>query len=193
MARSVGIDREQVIAAAAALADEHGFEQVTLAQVAERVGVRLPSLYNHVDGLAGLRSALAVSSARALLGVTREAAIGRSGDQAVLAVARVYRAYALAHPGCYAATLRAPAPDEQELSAVAAEVVGILVAILAAYALDAEQSIHAVRGLRSIVHGFVSLEITGGFGLALDRDESFTQLLQVYVEGLRRQPANHGR
>ncbi len=55
MARSVGIDRARVVEVAAELADANGLDQLTLAQVAARLGVRLPSLYNHVDGLPGLR------------------------------------------------------------------------------------------------------------------------------------------
>lgn len=45
--------------------------------------------------------------------------------------------------------------------------------------------IHAVRGLRSIVHGFATLEAGGGFGMPLDRDESFLRLLRAYLAGLR--------
>jgi hypothetical protein len=48
-----------------------------------------------------------------------------------------------------------------------------------------DDRLHAVRGLRSLVHGFVSIEADGGFGLALDTDESFSRAVETYVAGLR--------
>src|SRR5689334_804176 len=102
------IDKDAVVLAAAELADELGsVEQVTLAQVADRFGIRVPSLYNHVDGLPGLRRGVALLGLREIVEVTRSAAIGRVGRSALLAVARSYRAYAQAHPGRYAASLSA--------------------------------------------------------------------------------------
>ena len=185
MARSVGIDRERVVAVAAELADEVGLEQLTLAQVAARLGVRLPSLYNHVDGLPGLRRALALRGLRQLLERLSGAAIGKAGDTAMLAVGQAYRRYVLEHPGVYAATVRAPAPDDREVQQVSQAIVGVVLAVLEPYELDEDAAIHAVRGLRSIAHGFATLELAGGFGIPLARDESYLRLLRAYVAGLR--------
>lgn len=185
MARSVGIDRAQVVAVAAELADAQGLEQLTLAQVAARLGVRLPSLYNHVDGLAGLRRELTVLGLQRLGETIGRAAIGKAGDEAVLALAQSYRAFVLEHPGLYAATVKAPAPDDAEIQRLAAAVVEVVLAVLEPYRLEEPDSIHAARGLRSIVHGFATIEQAGGFGLALDRDESFALLLRAYTAGLR--------
>jgi AcrR family transcriptional regulator len=176
-----------VIATAAALADEVGLDQLTLAQVAARLGVRLPSLYNHVDGLPGLRRALALAGLRQLLEQMSRAAVGKAEDAAVLAVARAYRTYVLAHPGVYAATVRAPAAGDLEVAQLAQAIVEVVLAVLEPYDLGEEGAIHAVRGLRSIVHGFATLELAGGFGLALDRDESFLRLARAFIAGLRKE------
>ena len=185
MARSVGIDRERVVAVAAELADEVGLEQLTLAQVAARLGVRLPSLYNHVEGLPGLRRELALRGLRQLLERLGGAAIGKSGDAAMLAVGQAYRRFVLEHPGVYAATVRAPAPDDREVQQVSAAIVGVVLAVLEPYGLAEDAAIHAVRGLRSIAHGFATLELAGGFGIPLARDQSYLRLLRAYVAGLR--------
>ena len=108
MARSVGVTRERVVAIAAELADAHGLEALTLAQVAAALKIRLPSLYNHVDGLLGLRRELALLGGRELLDRVSRAAIGKAGDDAMLALAQAYRDYIMAHPGRYAAIVRAP-------------------------------------------------------------------------------------
>jgi len=89
-----GLDTERVVDAASAIADADGLDAVTLARVAGGLGVRAPSLYNHVDGRAGLLRALALRGVRELTAALREAAIGRSGPDALAAAARAYRAYA---------------------------------------------------------------------------------------------------
>lgn len=175
----------QVVAAAAELADANGLDNLTLAQVAAKLGVRLPSLYNHVAGLPGLRRELALYGGRELMERVRTVAIGKSSDVAVIALAQAYRQYALTYPGRYAATIRAPAADDKELQHMAQELLDVVLAVLEPYQLSQEGAIHAVRGLRSIVHGFATLELAGGFGMPIDRDQSFLWLLKAYVAGLR--------
>jgi AcrR family transcriptional regulator len=185
MARSVGIDRTMVVSVAAQLADANGLETVTLAQVAEQLGVRLPSLYNHIDGLAGLRRELALLGLREIGERLSQAALGKSGDAAMIALALAYRAFVLEHPGRYAAGVRAPAEGDQAMQAIGARVVAIVLTVLEPYGLDPDSAIHAVRGLRSIAHGFATLELAGGFGLPQDRDESYMRLVRGYLASLR--------
>lgn len=179
-----GIDRAAVVAAAAEIADAEGVEAVTLARLAERFGVRPPSLYNHVAGMDGLRRELALLGLRELSADLGRAAIGRAGAAAVLALAESYRAFARRRPGLYAAALVRAHPDDAELDAASATILEIIVAALGAYDLRGDDAIHAVHGLRSLLHGFVTLETGGGFGIPLDLDESFRRLMATYVAGL---------
>lgn len=167
-----------------ALADQLGFEAVTLAGVAEQLGIRIPSLYNHVAGLPGLRHELTLWGLRELGDQLRRGATGVAGEDAIFSIAHAYRSFALAHPGIYTATLRAATPDEPDLAAAAQEVLDVVLAVLEPYGFSEDEALHVVRGLRSLLHGFADLEISGGFGLALDRDASYRQLLAVYLRGL---------
>lgn len=178
------IDRQRVLDVSIALADERGFEAVTLASVADQLGIRIPSLYNHISGLPGLRHELTLWGVRQLGEQMRRAAVGKAGNEAITGVAHAYRAFAHAHPGIYTATLRAATLDEPDLAAAGQEVLDVVLAVLQPYGLGSDDTLHVVRGLRSLLHGFVDLEISGGFGLALDRDESFRQLVQLFVQGL---------
>jgi AcrR family transcriptional regulator len=180
-----GIDRARVIEAAAAIADAEGLEAVTLARIADRLGVRSPSLYKHVAGLDGVRSGLAARSTRELADALRRAATGRSGAAAIAAVAQAQRDYALAHPGRYATTVAAPAPSNAEHLAAAADAVEVVEAVLAGHGLAGADLVHAVRALRSAVHGFAAIEAAGGFGMPADRDESFRRLVAALAAGLR--------
>lgn len=185
MGRSVGIDRDKVVAAAGQLADARQLEQLTLAQVAEQLGVKLPSLYNHISGLAGLRRELALYGLRQLATEFAIASIGRSGDEAIIALTNAYRSYIHAHPGVYAATIHKPDDDDHEHHQLATTIISILRAVMEPYGLSEEQNIHAIRALRSVVHGFCTLELNSGFGIKLDLDESFRLLIQGYIVGLR--------
>jgi AcrR family transcriptional regulator len=188
MPPKAGLDHDAVVQAAAALADTAGIDQLTLADLAARLGVRTPSLYNHVAGLPGLHRDLALLGTRELAARMSRSAIGKSGDAAVQALCHAYRAFVNERPGLYAATVRSALLTDQpdpELNAAQRDAVDIVLMVLSAYQLSGEDAIHATRGLRSIVHGFATLEASDGFGIPLDLDTSFQQLIQSYITGLR--------
>jgi AcrR family transcriptional regulator len=179
-----GLDADRVVAAAARIADADGLDAVSLAGLAAELGVRAPSLYAHVDGLADLRRRLALRGTRELGAVLQSAAAGRARGDALHAVAHAYRDYALEHPGTYAALQRAPAPGDAEAEAAAAQVVEVVLAVLRGYGLDGDHAVHATRAVRAALHGFVALESGGGFGMPLDVDESFERLIAILDAGL---------
>jgi AcrR family transcriptional regulator len=179
-----GLDCEQVVDAALAIADTDGLEAVTLARVAAALGVRSPSLYNHVDGRNGLVRGVAARATAELATALRRAATGRAGADAIAAVAQAQRDYALAHPARYAATVAAPAPGDTAHEEAAADAVDVLTSVLTGSGLEGDDLIHAVRALRSAVHGFAAIEASGGFGLDVDRDVSFQRLIDAFARGL---------
>ena len=177
-----GLTPAALVDAAAELADAEGLESVTLAELAKRLGVRPPSLYAHIDGLPDLRARLAERGAAQLADELAAATAGRSGGDALRSLAQAYRGYALAHPGLYAA-LQQPAASQP----AADRVVSLALAVLAGYGLEGEQALQMVRALRSALHGFVSLEAQGGFGLPLPGgpQESFAAMVELLDRGLR--------
>lgn len=181
------IDRARVVQVAVELADQRGFEAVTLAQVAAELNIRIPSLYNYVSGLSGLRYQMAVWGLRQATDQLRRAAVGKAGDEAVVAIANAYREFAHAHPGVYGAALRGAPTGDTELAAVGKEVVDVAAAVLAFYGFNGDDAVHAVRALRSVLHGFVDLELAGGFGLPLEPDESFRRLVYILIQGFHGQ------
>ncbi|GAC1394088.1 MAG: TetR/AcrR family transcriptional regulator [Ktedonobacteraceae bacterium] len=181
----MGLDRAAVVQAAAALIDTMGLEQVTMADLAERLQIRTPSLYNHINGMTGLRRDLALFGMRELATRMGQVVMGKAGDDAIIALAHAYRAFVKEHPGLYTATLRAPASDDTELQKAAQEVIDILLKVLSAYNLQAENAIHAIRLLRSTIHGFTSLEIAGGFELPIELDETFRHLINMFLMSIR--------
>ena len=195
-----GLTHERVVTEAAAVADELGLEQLTLAAVAERFAVTVPSLYKHVGGLDALKRDLGVLGVRDLTVAMSTAAVGRAGRDALHAIANAVREYAHSHPGLYAASVRGPAPEDAELVAANEAALAIFLAALAGYGITGDSSqfgelldrkaprphqderslqdaIDAIRALRAAIHGFVTLEATGGFGLPRSLDATYTRLI----------------
>jgi AcrR family transcriptional regulator len=172
-----GLTRERIAQQAAAAADETGFDRLTLAAVAARCGVSLPSLYKHVDGLDTVRRDVAVLAVRELTAALAQAAAGLAGRDALVAFAQAYRGYATAHPGRYAASVRAPDAGDEEHNAAAAAALGLIANVLKGYRIEGDDMIDAVRMLRAALHGFVALEAAGGFGLPQSVDGTFTRLV----------------
>ena len=192
MARRRGLDRAAVVQAAVDLVNAEGIQALTLNRLAERLGVQTPSLYNHIDGLPGLYRELSLLNARRLGERLSQAAIGKAGADAVMAVAQAYRETIKESPGLYRASLRAagaPTPDAEWLAAED-RVVRVGLAVVASFGLTGEDGLHAVRALRSAVHGFATLEAAGGFGLPLDCDESFRRLVAMVIAGLQQMAGN---
>ncbi len=185
MSPRIGLDRDAVVREAAALADADGMSALTLAGLAARLGVRPPSLYNHVAGIEALHRELALLGLGELRERLGRAAVGRAGEDAVVALADAYRAFGRERPGLYTATQWAPDSADLQWLAMAKDLVDIVLAALRSFDLDGDAALHAVRGLRSLLHGFVALETTGGFCLPLDQDESFRRLVRTYLAGLR--------
>jgi AcrR family transcriptional regulator len=176
-----GLDTEAVVASAAEMADATGLDSLRLGELARSLGVRTPSLYAHVGGLDDLRRRLAARGAAELYERIAAAAVGRAGRDALHAVADAYRDYAIEHPGLYAALQRgddiAEVPEGERL-------VTLVIAVLAGYGFTGDRAVHAARVVRAALHGFVTLETGGGFGIPLALDESYALLLAVLDAGL---------
>jgi AcrR family transcriptional regulator len=180
-----GLSREIVVAEAARVADEEGYERLTLAAVAKRFGVAVPSLYKHVHGLDALRRGLAVLAIRELGEALAAGANGREGKPALRAMAHAYRDYAREHPGRYAATLRAPDPSDRDATSAAQSLLATVFSVLSGYDLTGTGAVHATRALRAALHGFVALQAAGGFGMQQDVDRSFERMVDGLDAALR--------
>ena len=182
MARQ-GLTAARVVADAAALADEEGLAAVTFAALAARLGVRAPSLYKHVASVEAVRSALAGLAVKELADALVDSIAGRSDGDALRAAGAAYLDYARAHPGRYPLTLRAPDPADVEHTAAAERAIAAVRATLRGIDLSPEDELHAIRGIRSALHGFAAIEAAGGFGLDLDRDVSLRWLIDTLWRG----------
>jgi AcrR family transcriptional regulator len=185
MGRKVGLTQDQIVEAATAIADREGLDALSLASVASTLGVRSPSLYNHVDGLAGLRRQLSIHASSLLTTELADSVEGLGPVEALRAIAVQLRSFARRHPGLYDAFLPAPTPQQDpEVAAALAQPVTVIASVLADMGVDPASVIPLIRALRASVHGFVDLELRGGFGLPDDIDDSFGTTIDLVIEAI---------
>ncbi|MEK8109180.1 WHG domain-containing protein [Micromonospora sp. M12] len=187
----VGLNQQTVVREAARLADEVGYQQLTLAALASRLGVALPSLYKHVRG--GRAGPEACRAGHRRAGHRADHRRRRPGRRRrAPAMADAYRGYAHRHPGRYPATQRVPDPADPEHVEAGDRAVGAIFAVLRGYGLTGDDAVDATRALRSSLHGFVTIEAAGGFGLPREVDRSYHRLVASMDIAFRSWPGSDG-
>ncbi len=178
------VDRGRIGEEAAALANRHGFDGVSMNDLADALRVRTPSLYSHVAGIGEVKRLISLRCLAELEQGAARATIGKSGPDAIRALLNGYRNFARRNPGAYAAVLlKAPAEDT-EWRAAMDRLKETCMAALQGYGLQGAEVAHALRGLRSIAHGFASLEAAGALKHSVSPDESYDWLVETFLAGL---------
>ncbi|WP_084522494.1 TetR/AcrR family transcriptional regulator [Nocardia inohanensis] len=188
MSPRLGLTTERVVSAAAELADEIGFDKLTLSALARRFGVKDPSLYSHVRNLHDLRVRVALLASAELNDRIGAAIAGRSGKDALVAFAGAYRSYVLEFPERYAATQIRMDPAEVAGEPALLRSIELTSAILRGYDLGETEGLDAARLLRSTFHGFATLESAGGFAHSRSPEDTWPHLVDALHRTLSNWP-----
>ena len=195
MAPTTRIDLVRIGREAGVLANLHGLDGLSMNDLAQALNIRTPSLYSHIDGIDGVKRLLALHGLAELEGAVARATIGLSRPHAVRALLIAYREFAEKNPGVYAATVPTPPRSDREWSGAVDKLMATFVTAMQGYGLRGPAIVHALRGLRSLVHGFVSLESEGALKHPVSRDESFAWLTESFLAALEKmsmRPAKQG-
>ncbi|MER7247188.1 WHG domain-containing protein [Kribbella sp. NPDC000426] len=185
MARA-GLTGERLAHAGAELADEVGFDQVTVSALARQFGVQVASLYSHVRSSADLKARIATVALTELADQAATAVAGRAGRDALAALADVYRNYAHKHPGRYTATRFVPGSPTPEHVDSGRRHSELTRAVLRGYDLGEPAQTDAVRLLGSTIHGYIQLESAGTFGFTEpSSDDSWPRIIDALDTLLR--------
>jgi AcrR family transcriptional regulator len=184
MAAHAGVTIDRLASAGADLADQVGFDRVTVSALARLFGVADASLYSHIKNAQDLHHRIAVRAAREFADELSAAIAGRAGKDALIAFAHAYRKFALTHPGRYTA-IQMRLPEEVVAASTGHQrIVDLTYAMLHDYRLTEPDLTDAVRLLRSTFHGYVDLEHVGGFGAPRDVQASWKRAIEVLHSSL---------
>jgi AcrR family transcriptional regulator len=184
--RTAKLSREAIVNAALTFLDREGWDALTINALANQLGTKGPSLYNHVHSLDDLRRSVRMRVVGDIIDMLNTVGQGRTRDDAVMAMASSYRSYAHHHPGRYSAFTRMPlGGDDPEFTDATRAAAAPVIDVLASYGLDGENAFYAALEFWSAMHGFVLLEMTGVMN-GLDSDAVFTDMVLRLASGMQR-------
>lgn len=183
-ARSSKLSRDVIVNAALSFLDREGWDALTINALANQLGTKGPSLYNHVHSLDDLRRTVRMRVIDDILQMLSAVAQGRTRDDAVMAMASAYRSYAHHHPGRYSAFTRMPlGGDDPEYTAASHAAAAPVIEVLSSYGLQGEGAFYAALEFWAALHGFVLLEMTGVMD-EVDTDVVFSDMVLRLATGM---------
>lgn len=175
--------RDAIVAAARAILETDGLDAVSMQAVAERVGVRAPSLYKHVADRTALLRAVTEAVAHDLsVTLAPKRPAGDARDD-LRAIARRFRAFVGTHPAGYGLlfTRLGPGalPDDRVLAALGEPIVAVTARLV-----GPDRALDAARTFVAWAHGFTSLEQAGGFRLGGDLEAAYANGIELILAGI---------
>jgi AcrR family transcriptional regulator len=184
--RPTRLSRDSIVNAALTFLDREGWDALTINALANQLGTKGPSLYNHVNSLEDLRRTVRMRVVGDIIDMLNNVAQGRTRDDAVIAMASAYRSYAHHHPGRYSAFTRMPlGGDDPEFTGATRAAAEPVISVLQSYGLEGESAFYAALEFWSAMHGFVLLEMTGAMN-GIDADAVFTDMVLRLAAGMER-------
>ena len=188
MARRKGpsLDKSQVVQAAIRCIAADGPDAFGVSRVARELGIKPPSIYNHVGKGDALARAVMVEGNRRLLVDLKVSVRGVVEPRAQLrAIMGALRGWAFGNPHLYTVMSRVePDNEHPDFAPIMVDILDLFRRPLAQLGLPEAEQLHAIRGLRAAMHGFVLLENSGQFALSEDSGESFGWLVEAILAGL---------
>lgn len=181
-----GLTHEEIIAAAITLVEEKGYDNFSLRELASRLNVKPASMYNHISGIEEINTEVALIVSDQLNRVLEKAIDGKSQDEAFMSAVKAYRQFAIENPGIYQALIKMPTSSDEKIVKAALSSFAPLRNLIKSYNVGHEETIHFVRALRSVMHGFVELCNSGFMHRGgISRDESYEVVMKCYLEKLK--------
>lgn len=179
-----GLTEERIIDTAAALIKQKGYGNFSLHSLAAELGVKTASLYNHIPSLQKLTAKVGERVLLQLKQRIRKDTDGKSGTDAIQALADGYRGFALENPELYHLILLIPELGDDDFSNAGRTLMADLYQLLSPFCPSREEQVHVGRMIRSTMHGFISMEQAGFFKTPYDAESSYRYITQAFVHML---------
>lgn len=181
-----GINKELIIKKAAGLANEIGFENITLKLIAEEFGIQTPSLYNHIKSLDDLKKRLMLYGWKELEEKLLLAVVGVSGYDALRAMCYAFYEYATTNPGVFNAMLWYNKFQDEETQDATKQLFVVLFKIMGTLNIQGETINHLIRTFRGFLEGYALLVNNGAFGNPASIKASFELSVEVLIAGIKK-------
>jgi AcrR family transcriptional regulator len=163
---------DEIIQAGRDILESDGLARLTMQAVADRVGVRAPSLYKRVASRDDLIGYIAEANVHDLTERLTAAVAGADSRADLAELARAFRAFAHERPAgfrlIFASGPEASRPSPASIVEASAPILGVCAELV-----GPENALEAARLVTAWANGFVSMELAGAFNLGGDVDRAF--------------------
>ena len=180
------VTKERIISEAIRLIEEKEQSVISLHELARRLGIKTPSLYNHITNPRDLQHEVFRYAIDKFVANQNAATAGKRKDEAVRAFAEAYYQFAKENKGLYRLIMSMPLDNDDTEKELALPLLETVVKLLSDYGLKDETIAHWQRVLRAILHGFISQEDLGYFYFYKDTDSQKSRevAIQCFLNGL---------
>lgn len=185
--RGKGLTMDAIVNAAAALVVEKGYNKFSVRELAQKLGCKAASLYNHIDSFDDVNREVGKLAAKRMNDELEAASMGKESDKALEALAHEYRHFAKNNYELYQAIMGLPSLDQNDSLRVGRESLLVMRKVVHQYKISEEDAVNFSRCLRGALHGFVSYEIAGYYTRKnVPVEGSFRFLIQGYIDWIHR-------
>ena len=179
-----GLSREEIIEKAAALANEKGLSYLTVTTLSEYLGIKKPSLYNHIKTIDDVYYKLMIYGWKK---VSEEIAAGIASDdpkENLKNYGRAFYRFAMENPGVFEAMLWYNKYSDASLLEATEGLYTFFFEQTDSLKVEREIAGHLLRTYRAFLEGFIMLQIHNSFGYPISIEESFEISINVLISGI---------
>ena len=180
-----GLTREAVVEKAADMISRGGMSNFSLHRLAAELEIKTASLYRHVSGLEDVLNEVGIRALQLQRNAQLCAIEGKTGDDAVFALADAYRRFALENGELYRLIMSMQSAGDT-LAGEARIIPEVVMRVLEPYGLTPREAMHWQRILRSVMHGFISHEEAGYFThYPAEKETTYRMAIRCFLDGLK--------
>ena len=153
-------------------------------KIAADLVTEMEAFFGKVDTIPQMKQSLAIAGYQGLRRQIEKAIEGKTGPEAVRAMALAMRSFALGSPGLAVASFRDPSVDNPECQKAAGQLAQTVLRVFSEAGITDEAAKHAIRILKSLVRGFVINEMSAPVARPIDYQKSYVFGVEMFVQGL---------
>ena len=179
-----GLSKEEIIEKAATLANEKGLSYLTVTTLSDYLGIRKPSLYNHVKTIDELHYKLMIYGWKK---VSEELVVGIDSDnpkENLVNYGKAFYRFAMENPGVFESMLWYNKYSDDSLIEATEGLYSFFFEQTDNLSIDRKVANHLLRTYRAFIEGFIMLQIHDSFGNPISIDESFEISMNVLISGM---------
>lgn len=184
--KAKGLTKEIIVKEAILCIEDSGQPIISLHEIARRLEIKTPSLYNHIKNTNELRYEVFGYAIDKFINVLEEAIKDKQKDDAVMAFAEAYHNFAMQNKGLYRLIMSIPSENDDLSKQMAVPLLNVVVNMLSDYGLAEDMIAHYQRVFRAILHGFISQEDLGYFYYynSIDLKKSRDIAVKCFLDGM---------